>query len=242
MDALAAYIPTPPHGYALATISFLPAAWLILKIQKRTRRLGNPQEKPQLPSWTDIRANLTQRSVALLLMMNLSYFVLWGSLFFLFKGFASEQGLGNVGSFFAVLTGLMIVIRLLAGRLFDVMDKVRLMMVSFVLIAVGNLALDHLAGSWAVPLVALLFGVGMGAGYPAINGMMFEVSAPRFRAMNANLMLFTVHGGLFFGPTIGGALVVQQGYHGYFLFSIGLALTAAVLSTLLALSRGFREG
>lgn len=242
MDALAAYIPTPPHGYALATISFLPAAWIIVKIRKRTQRLGDPVGKPQLPSWVDIRTNLTQLPVALLLLMNLSYFALWGSLFFLFKGFAAEQGLANVGSFFAVMTGLMIVIRLLAGRLFDVMDKIRLMMVSFVLIAAGNLALDHLAGSWSVPLVALLFGLGMGAGYPAVNGLMFEVSAPRFRALNANLMLFTVHGGFFIGPAIGGALVVRQGYHGYFLFCIGLALTAAVLSSLLTGSRGSREG
>jgi MFS family permease len=138
------------------------------------------------------------------------------------------------------MTGLMIVLRLLAGHLFDVVDKVWLMTFSFAFIAFGNLALDHLAGAWAIPLVALLFGVGMGAGYPAVNGLMFEVSAPRFRPLNANLMLFTVQGGLFFGPTIGGALVVRQGYHGYFLFSIGLALTAAALGTLLARSRGSR--
>jgi MFS family permease len=240
MDALAAYIPTPPHGYALATLSLLPAIWLILKIRKRTECSEKPLGKPQLPCWTDIRVNLSQLPVALLLLMNLCYFVLWGSLFFLFKGFAAEQGLTNVGSFFAVMTGLMIVLRLLAGHLFDVVDKVWLMTFSFAFIAFGNLALDHLAGAWAIPLVALLFGFGMGAGYPAVNGLMFEVSAPRFRPLNANLMLFTVQGGLFFGPTIGGALVVRQGYHGYFLFSIGLALTAAALGTLLARSRGSR--
>ncbi|WP_020676154.1 MFS transporter [Geopsychrobacter electrodiphilus] len=237
MDALGAYIPTPPYGYALATISFIPAAWLILKIRKRTRCVRDLKTSPKRPSWQDIRTNLTQLPVALLLIMNLSYFVLWGSLFFLFKGFAAQQGLANVGSFFAVMTGLMIIIRLLAGRLFDILDKSRLMIISFALIGMGNFALDHLPGNWAIPLVALLFGLGMGAGYPAVNGLMFEVSAPRFRALNANLMLFTVHGGFFFGPAIGGALVARQGYHGYFLFSIGLALTTAVLSTLLIRSR-----
>jgi MFS family permease len=241
MDALATHIPTPPHGYALATISFLPAIWIILKIRKRTQHREASGEKRQLPSWRDIRANLTQLPVALLLLMNLGYFTLWASLFFLFKGFAAEQGLANVGSFFAVMTGLMIVLRLLAGRLFDMVDKIWLMMVSFVLIAGGNLALDHLTGSWSIPLVALLFGLGMGAGYPAVNGLMFEVSAPRFRAVNANMMLFTVHGGFFIGPAIGGALVVRQGYHGYFLFSIGLALATAVLSSLLIHSRGPRK-
>jgi MFS family permease len=241
MDALAAYIPTPPHGYALTSIAFLPAAWLILKIQKRTKHLGNHYEKPKTPSWADVRANLTQLPVTLLLLINLSYFVLWGSLFFLFKGFAVEQGLANVGNFFIVLTGLVIVIRLLAGHLFDVMDKVWLMMASFLLLAVANLALDHLAGAWTIPLVALLFGVGMGAGYQAVNGLMFEISVPRFRGLNANLMSFTIQGGFFIGPAIGGVLVARQGYHGYFLFSIGVALTAAALSALLARSRGSRK-
>ncbi len=241
MDTLVTYIPTPPHGYALATVSFIPMIWLILIIQKRTQRYGGPQKKAHLFPWPDIRANLTQLPVGLLLLINLNYFILWGSLFFLFKGYAIDHGMTNVGNFFAVLTGLMIVIRLLAGRLFDVLDKVWLMTISFALIAAGNLALDHLVGAWVVPLVALLFGLGMGAGYPAVNGLMFEVSTPRFRTLNANLMQCTVHGGLFLGPAIGGALVARQGYHGYFLFSIGLALGTAVISTLLICSRGFQK-
>jgi MFS family permease len=63
---------------------------------------------------------------------------------------------------------------------------------------------------------------------------MFEVAAPRFRALNANLLLFAVQAGFFFGPVLGGALVARHGYRGYFRFSIGLALLALTLSALLA--------
>lgn len=238
MDTLAPLIPTPPHGYAAATVSFLPAAWVVWHIRRRHReQLGAAPPKVHLPSWPDIRVNVTQLPVALLILLNMSYFANWSSLFFLFKGFAQLRGIANVGTFFTVQTGLMIVIRLLAGRLFDSMDKVRLVGASFAAVALGHLALDHLPGIWAVPLIGTIFGLGMGAGYPAINGLMFQVSPPRFRSLNANLMLFAVQAGFFVGPVIGGALVARHGYGGYFHVSIGLSLASAAASFLLARPR-----
>jgi len=159
----------------------------------------------------------------------------WGSLFFLFKGFAQQHGLANVGVFFTAQTFSMLLIRLLAVRLFDRIEKAWLVGICFGTIAFGHLGLDHLPGTWAIPLIGVFFGVGMGVGYPAINGLMFEASAPRFRGLNANLMLSAVHAGYFLGPVVGGALVAQWGYHGYFLASSGLAVGAAILSFLLAI-------
>jgi MFS family permease len=142
-----------------------------------------------------------------------------------------------VGAFFGVQMGLMMAIRLLGGRLFDAVDKVRLVGSSFVIIALGHLALDRLSGVGAVPLVGAVFGLGLGVGYPAIGGLMYEMSEPRFRALNANLMLFGVNGGIFLGPLVGGALVAARGFHGYFQASIALALAAAAVGALLARER-----
>jgi MFS family permease len=238
MDLLAPLIPTPPHGYAAATVSLLPAAWIVWQIRRRHRKLLDTSPSiDHLPPWADIRANVAQLPVALLLILNMSYFANWASLFYLFKGFAQQQGLANVGSFFSVQMGLMIVIRLLGGRLFDTINKVFLVGTSFIIIATGHLAMDHVQGTWAIPLLGILFGIGMGLGYPAINGLMFEVSNPRFRAFNANLMLFAVQAGFFIGPVVGGALVAHRGYHGYFMVSIALALVAAGFSAVLFFNR-----
>jgi MFS family permease len=73
----------------------------------------------------------------------------------------------------------------------------------------------------------------MGMGQPTFHGLMFEVSPPRFRPLNANLILFATQAGFFLGPVLGGALVARWGYHGYFLCSVGLALAAASVSILL---------
>jgi len=128
----------------------------------------------------------------------------------------------------------MMVIRLMGGRLFDEFDKARLAGMCFIIVGLAHLALDNLPGTWAVPLVGVMFGLGMGLGYPAINGLMLQVSAERFRSLNANLMLFAVQAGFFLGPVVGGVLVAHWEYHGYFLASAVLAFLVASLSAVLA--------
>ena len=233
MDALVFLIPTPPYGYAGATITLIPAAWIVLHVRRRLRGQLHLEERKHLPAWSDIRANVTQLPVALLLLLNTIYIITWSSMFFLMKGFADQQGIVNVGSFFTVQVGMMIVFRLFAGRLFDIFNKARMLVVTFTVIALGYLALDNLPGAWAIPLVALIFGVGMGMGQPLFHGLMFEVSSPSFRPLNANLTLFSIQAAFFLGPVLGGAVVVRWDYHGYFLFSIGLALAAASIGFLL---------
>lgn len=238
MDAFAPLIPTPAHGYAAATVWLAPAALIVLRIrQRQRRRSGERTRRPVLPTWPEVRANMGKPLVLLPLLLNTSYFLNWSSLFFLFKGFARRQGIANVGAFFTVQMGVMVLMRLAGGRVFDRVDKARLAGASFTTVALGYLALDLLPGPWAISPVAGLFGLGMAAGYPAINGFMFEVSEPRFRALNANLMLFAVQAGSFLGPVIGGALVARDGYHAYFRFGIAAALASASLVPLLARRR-----
>ncbi len=238
MDALALWMPTPAHGYALATVSLLPAAWIVGRIRRRYKNQPMPPvAKKTRSAWTDIGANVLRLPIALLLLLNMSYVANWGSMFFLFKGFAQQQGLANVGAFFTAQMVSMILIRLLAVRLFDEIEKAWLVGICFLSIALGHLALDHLPGTWAVPFVGVIFGLGMGIGYPAINGLMFEVSVPRFRALNANLMLFAVQAGYFLGPVVGGPLVALGGYHVYFLASSGLACVSAALAVVARIRR-----
>ena len=235
MDTLTPFIPSPPHGYAAATVWFAPAAWIVWRIRLRRRDRQEAREaKGHLPAWADIVSNVKRLPVALLLLLNMSYFANWSGLFFLFKGFAQQQGLANVGAFFSLQMVSMILIRLLGGRLFDEFDKARLAGMCFIIVGLAHLALDNLPGTWAVPLVGIMFGLGMGLGYPAINGLMLQVSAERFRSLNANLMLFAVQAGFFLGPVVGGVLVAHWGYHGYFLASAGSAFSVASLSAVLA--------
>jgi MFS family permease len=235
MDSLAPFIPSAPYGYAAATVWFAPAAWIVWRIRSRSgTRVEALATKARLPAWVDISSNVRRLPVALLLLLNISYFCSWSSLFFLFKGFAQRQGLANVGAFFTVQVVTTIVIRVLGGRLFDVFDKARLAGTCFIIVGLAYLALNNLPGTWAVPLVGVLLGTGLGLGYPAINGLMLQISEERFRSLNANLMLFAVQAGFFLGPVLGGVLVAHWDYRGYFLASAVMAFTASTLSFVLA--------
>jgi MFS family permease len=234
MESLEPFIPTPAYAYAITTVLLAPAAWILWRIFSRHKEtLSAHGAKGRLPSWVDMSANLAQRPVVLLLLMNTIHSANWMGLFFLFKGFSQEQGLANVGTFFMTQMMSMIVIRLVAGRLFDLMDKARLIQISFLIVAAGYLALDYVPGAWAVPLLGLGFGLGMGFGFPALNGLMFELSDQRFRSLNSNLMLFSMQTGFFLGPVLGGVLVAYRGYNGYFVASSALAIVAAALGQVL---------
>jgi hypothetical protein len=236
MDAVRPLLRSAAQGYAAAGLALLPAAWIVRGIGRRMPPADAGSEG-HLPSWADIRTSLMRPPIAMLLLLNASYFANWSSLYFLFKGFAEARGIGNVGVFFGVLTAVMIAIRLLAGRLFDRFDKAWLAALAFGIIASGHVALDRLPAG-AVPLVGAFVGLGLGGAYPALNGLAFEHSTPRLRPLSANLMLFALQGGSFLGPAIGGALVARHGYPGYFHAATGLALASAALSVVLARGPG----
>lgn len=234
MDLLVPWLGGPARGYAVAPLALLLAVPVILRLRRRAAAGRPPPERaPPREVW----ANVARPRVALLLLLNTAYFANWSSLYYLYKGFAEQERLGNVGRFLSVLTAVMVAIRLVAGRLFDRFDKARLAALSFAIIALGHLALRHLPGA-AIPLVGALFGLGLGAGYPALNGLMFDSSEPRFRPQNANLMLFAVQAGSFLGPAAGGALVAAAGHPGYFQAAAGLGAASAALSACLSQRAG----
>ena len=227
MDATVPRLVGVTTAYALAGLTLLPAVGLVLAIRRRGHSVtGGPGGERHRSSWEDLRTRLASPRLIVVLALGVAYFANWSSLYYLFKGFATERGLGNVGAFFSVLTAVMIGIRLLGGRLFDRFDKARLAAFSFGMIALGHLALATLPIGMA-PLVGAFLGIGLGAGYPALNGLVFGFSAPRHRPQNANLMMFAVQLGSFLGPAVGGALVARAGYPGYFAGSVLLALASA---------------
>jgi MFS family permease len=227
MDAVVPRFMGVTTAYALAGLVLLPAVGLVSALRRRIHPpKAGPGGEPHRPSFADLRESLGNARLSGVLALGVAYFANWSSLYYLFKGFATERGLRNVGAFFSVLTAVMIGIRLVGGRLFDRFDKARLAAFSFGMIALGHLALSNLPIATA-PLVGAFFGLGLGAGYPALNGLVFELSEPRFRPLNANLMMFAVQLGSFLGPAVGGALVARAGYPGYFGGSILLALGSA---------------
>ncbi len=236
MDWLEPLFASAAHGYAAIAGTLVPALGLVLVI--RRRRQSGPADTAPGPTIFGARDNLTRLPVITLLLLNTVYFINWAGLFFLFKGFALQIGLDNVGRFFGIQMLLMALIRLVAGSLFDRLNKAYIVAVSFTILAAGHMGMRWFPLPQAMPVMAVVFGLGMGIGFPPLNALMFHISAPRFRALNANLMMLAVHAGHFMGPALGGWLVARTGYGGYFGMEVILNLVAA--GVILSLARAAR--
>eukprot|EP01022_Parablepharisma_sp_SALTPOND_P012700 TRINITY_DN16417_c0_g1_i1.p1 TRINITY_DN16417_c0_g1~~TRINITY_DN16417_c0_g1_i1.p1 ORF type:complete len:379 (+),score=148.56 TRINITY_DN16417_c0_g1_i1:1084-2220(+) len=234
MDALAPWLPSSAHGYAGMSILFLPAAAVVLLIMRRRRRAaaGDPEES-RLPSWPEIKRNLARLPIVVMLAANGIYFMNFSGLFFLFKGFAQQIHLGNVGKFFTVQMIIMLVIRTFGSGIFDRLSKVLLLNLAFGMAAAGHLALACWPGTGMSVAAAVVFGLGLALGYPALNALMYLHSDTRLRAMNANLMMMALQAGYFVGPLVGGAVVAQAGYEAFFLVWMGLNLIGLIGCALL---------
>ena len=89
--------------------------------------------------------------------------------------------------------------------------------------------LAQVAGTGVFFSLGLIFGLGWGVAMPVFNGLMFDVSQPRFRAFNINLGLQMFQAGFFLGPLIGAPMLARWGYGTLYIFCAGMSGLAAVL-------------
>jgi MFS family permease len=162
------------------------------------------------------------------LFVNGIYFVIFAALFFLFKGFALQKGIKNPGFFFTTQMGVMILIRLFGGQIFDRFSKVTLVAIALMLTAAGFALLLLLSNAaWIFP-IAVVFGLGMGLCVPPLNSLMFLVTRPEYRGYNANMMMLSVHCGNFLGPFVGAWIIDASGYGRFLCLAILISMGSAI--------------
>lgn len=218
-------VSSPTTLYMLTGLMLLPSAFLLQFLQVGGRALhkrdtDNVTTKNEESHLLDGKVNnVLRKPVLSILLVNGIYFTLFSGLFYLFAGFAVSKNLSDPGFFFTIQMGVMVAIRLLGGKIFDIFSKVVLVSVALLITGIGFLLLYFLP-AWAFT-IALVFGIGMGLCIPPLNSLMYLVSKPKYRGYNANMMMLAVHFGSFSGPFLG-ALVIDGG--GYELFMLLAAL------------------
>lgn len=240
-DLLAPLLPSPAWGYGLMALLLLPATAVIRGIDRRSRG-GGPASASAPMGFRDMFANARRPPVALLLTGNAVYLVTFSSLFFMAKSLFQHLGHANVGSFFTIQMCGMIAVRVLANRVFDRIPKARLIRVSFALSAASFGVMAAATSLAMLYLAALVMGLGMGLGSPALYGLMFSVSEPRFKAVNSNLMMVALQIGNFLGPMLGAFSVHQLGFSGFLAVDALVSLLGVLLGFLLVSRRVDPEG
>jgi predicted MFS family arabinose efflux permease len=182
------------------------------------------------PALSEIKRNLGNRPVLMLLFVSLLTYLAHATVFYFMKDLANVNHLGDVGLFFSISMITMILVRALGGRAFDTIDKTATLLAGFTLLTLCLLLFSRISSEPAFYGLAVLYGFSIGVILPQINALIFTFSEPGMRGLNTNLGLFVMDMGYFITPALGGAMVgLKAGYTIPFDAGAGLALLALVL-------------
>ncbi|MCK5687484.1 MFS transporter [bacterium] len=230
--------------YSFTAFFMIPPLFLLIPLSKHLKShvSGNSKIADKLPKGS-LWLNIKQPKILCLLGANGLLFAVFSLIFFFLKTFCAESGFGNPGIFFTIFTGVMIGIRVLLGPMFDKFNKAPMTIISFIILAVGLFLLRSVESTFRFYSAAVIYGIGVGAAAPLMNGMMFNISSPVYRGLNTNLMMEMIDLGFFLGPAICG-FALSTGFSQANIISvcIGAIVMAAFLMIPMIKENYIKEG
>jgi MFS family permease len=196
-----------------------------------------PDRSSAVLRWQDVKQNLKDSRILLLLFLSLVVWTAFTPIFFFLKDYGTKIGIPNPGWFFTLSTFTEIGVRLVAGSLFDKVGKAWALAGSLAWLAAGYIAMAHLSEPTTFYAMGLLLGLGWGVAMPVLSGLVFDVSEPRFRALNTNLSFEMFQAGFFVGPLAGGIILVHSGYSALYYACGGVTILGLIAALTLGMKR-----
>ncbi len=200
---------------------------------KAPRGHNNPAAAKAL-GLRELKENFRNRKVSVLLLIMLLLYTSFTPVFFFLADYGKKLGIANPGLFFTLSTLSEIGVRLIAGPLFDRVNKVALIGGSLVAVTLGYAALAHLSGAAMFYGLGVFLGLAWGVVMPVLNALMFDISPAHLKGLNTNLGVQMFQGGFFIGPFLGGLVLARAGFPGLFYLCALFALAGLALTPLLA--------
>lgn len=241
-DVVVPHLESIAVSYRDMSLLLVPGLVMIFVLSRRRKAHESEEAAPSVVSLGDMYKNALSPPIALVLLLNAIYIVCFSSFFFMAKGLFQSRGFPNVGSYFTIQMFCMIAIRLVGNRLFDQAPKTRLIALSFLMASASFLVAAHSYTLTGMYISSLIMGVGTGVSSPALYGLMFTISSPRFKTINSNLMMLSLQVGNFVGPIYGAQLMHDIGYNGLLLANAAFCLLGIGLCVLLTSRWVDRQG
>ncbi len=223
--------------YAGMSVLGIPGVILLGWISPRIRTAVHETE-PSLsrrPNREDLLANIRTCPIWIVLGIQLLIFFTYASTFYFMKPFLVHQGIGNdVGLFFSLFTGIMIVIRLFFGSFLNHVNKPAVLSGTALFLAVVYFLFGRIQGVGTLIVAATAYGFCMGVSLPLVNALIFDISAPALRGFNSNMGLFMMDAGFFSSPYLAAFLLSSPDHFSRLFFlcawlAVGVAFLAAWL-------------
>ena len=120
--------------------------------------------------------------------------------------FGTELGIENIGIFFTVFAGAMLVIRPIGGWLSDKLGLRNVLLPAIALFCVSFLVIGN---ATAIPMIlvgAVLASIGFGIGNPMTQALSVQTEPRARRAVASNTLYVGMDIGFFMGPLLGGII------------------------------------
>jgi len=115
----------------------------------------------------------------------------------------------------------------------DKMSKAHIAGSSLVFLAASFFFLGRATGPVSLFSSAALLGLGWGFLMPVLGALIFDLSDPKLRTYNTNMMLEMIDAGYILGPWIAGFMLAKSGYGAIYPAAAALSLMGALLTPLL---------
>lgn len=216
-------------AFAALTLLMFPLVWAVEGSGARHDSSG-PARRLLLG---EIWENLQNPRIVILLLAMLLLYCGHALIFFFLDGYGKSIGIAFTGLFLTLSTLGEIGVRVIAGSVFDRVDKARLAIWIMAGLSLCYLVLAYLPGNFLFLALGLFFGLGWGIAMPVFNSLLFEGSPQRFRAFNINLGTQMFQAGFFLGPILGAPIAAQWGYSTIYQLCAALSVMAVVLMTVM---------
>ena len=213
--------------YSCSAVIVVPALLLMLPLRNRSRKGAASRPVVGRTSWKQIQENLAIPGLSMIMIANFFTFMTSTLLFYFMNDYGKMIELSKSGYFFSVSLGGTIVLRLVGNAIFDRFDQRKLLLGSLLVLALSCCAFVVTTTPLLFLVSAFVYGGSLGFAFPLLQSVMFRVSPPAMRGLNANLMLTATDAAYFTGPFAGG-IMLSAGlpFWGLFLVATGQSVMA----------------
>jgi len=140
-----------------------------------------------------------------------------------------ERNITNIALFFLVSAICSILVRPVAGKLYDKKGLSFVLFPGFLAVAAGAVILAVASTIQFVVIAAVLFALGQSASQPSIQASIMKMMPPEKTGLAASTFFMGFDFGQGFGPMIGGNIADMWGYRAAFIFCGALMIVGMIV-------------
>lgn len=197
----------------LLAILIIPLSLLI----RSTPSVPKPATAPSPAAAPDTRG--TYKQVALPCFLNMLLSITYGGLISYLALFGKEVHIGNVGWFFLCNAGAVLLVRPVAGKIFDKKGHFAVLPPGALMVAVGLVLLSYTSSMTGLLASALCYGIGYGILQPSLQAWTVKQVSPEMRGTANGTFYNSIDLGIALGSLLLGGIASGTSYSMMYLLS-----------------------